>query len=62
MDPKSELPKFEDTYRLYEFAPLIAFALIIANWLKPRHEDRPVLRETDASEAASGNVQEARQS
>lgn len=39
-------PEFEETYRRYEFAPLVAFALIVANWVKPRSVESPEKHET----------------
>ena len=40
MEPKSTPPKFEDVYQRHEFAPLVALAMTVADWIKKRRADR----------------------
>ena len=34
-------PRFEDAYRQHQFAPLVALAMALADWVKKRRADKP---------------------
>jgi len=60
MEPKSTPPKFEDAYRQYEFAPLVALALILADWVKVHGVDSLANQRTVGIEGSSGEADSSR--
>lgn len=54
MDSKSKPPRFEDVYRRYEFAPLVALAMTAAVWIKKRRADRAAKHRIAGNDGSSG--------
>lgn len=60
MDSKSKLPKFEDAYRQYELAPLIALAFIISDWVKVHGVESLAKRRTVGNVGSSDDAHSSR--